>query len=124
MKQKIFVAEDDRAILDIITIILEGDGYVVETTDSGENIAKKITSYEPHLILLDIWLSGHDGGVIAKQLKSENTTKQIPVIMISANNETEKIAKAVGADGFLQKPFNIDDLLQIVKTHVALNKIT
>lgn len=116
--KKIFVAEDDLAIQEIITIILEGEQYTTILTDTGEGIHEKIQLHEPSLVLLDIWLSGHDGGKIAKKLKSDSTTKHIPVIMISANNETEKIANEVGANGFLQKPFNIDDLLQIVKKHL------
>ncbi len=69
-------------------------------------------------MLLDIWLGGSDGGKIAKTVKSNKQTKHIPVIMISANNETEKITKEAGADDYLLKPFNIDDLLHIVRKHL------
>lgn len=116
--KKIFIAEDDQSIQDIIKIILEGEQYITVVTDTGDGIHEKIQTHAPSLILLDIWLSGHDGGKIAKKLKADVSTQHIPVIMISANNETEKIAKEVGANDFLQKPFNIDDLLQIVKKHI------
>lgn len=117
MKKKILVAEDDTAILEVIKIILEGEGYEIISTDEKDTIFKLISSHNPGLILLDIWLSGHDGGKIAKYLKSNTDTKHIPVIMISANNDTEKISIESGADGFLLKPFDIDDLLKIVKKH-------
>lgn len=117
MKKKILVAEDDKAILEVVKIILESEGHTIFSTDSEQTIHKIVREEKPDLILLDIWLSGHDGGKIAKDIKSKKETKHIPVIMISANNETEKISKASGADGFLMKPFNIDDLLNIVEKH-------
>lgn len=117
MKKKILIAEDDRAILEVVKIILENEGYQISATDNEEKIHSLLHESPPDLILLDIWLSGHDGGKIAKSLKSKNETKQIPIVMMSANNETEKITKDAGADDFLLKPFNIDDLLHIVRKH-------
>lgn len=117
MKKKILIAEDDQAILEVVKIILENEGYTTISTDKEEIIYKVAHTDTPHLILLDIWLSGHDGGKIAKELKSNPKTKQIPVIMLSANTETEKITIESGADDFLLKPFDIDDLLRIVRKH-------
>lgn len=116
--KKILIAEDDQAILDVVTIILENAGYTIVATSNGDIVLEKMENDTPDLLLLDIWLSGHDGGKIARTLKHKDNTKQIPIIMISANNETEKIAKEVHADGFLQKPFDIDDLLQIVQKYI------
>lgn len=119
MKKKILVAEDDVAILEVVKIILEGEGYEIISTDEKDTIFKLIKLHNPSLILLDIWLSGHDGGKIAKYLKSKPDTNQIPLIMISANNDTEKISIEAGADGFLLKPFDIDDLLKIVSKYAG-----
>ena len=121
MKKKILIAEDDRAILEVVKIILENEGYTTVSTDREETIFKIANTDAPHLILLDIWLSGHDGGKIAKELKTNKKTKNIPVVMLSANTETEKITIESGADGFLLKPFDIDDLLQIVRKHIRKN---
>ena len=117
MKKKILVAEDDQAILEVIKIILEGEGFEIVSTDEQDTVHVLIAQHNPSLILLDIWLSGYDGGKIAKHLKSKSDTKHIPIIMISANNETPQISKESGADGFLLKPFDIDDLLNIVKKY-------
>ncbi len=117
MNKKILIAEDDAAILEVIKIILEGEGYAIISTDDKETIFSLITEHSPGLILLDIWLSGHDGGKIAKNLKTKEETQHIPVILISANNETAKITKESGADDYLLKPFDIDDLLKIVKKY-------
>ncbi len=122
MNYKILVAEDDQAILEVIKIILEGEGYSIITTDSEQVIRKMVNDDPPALILLDIWLAGHDGGKIAKDIKDNKKTAYIPIILISANNETEKIAKDAGANGFLLKPFDIDELLQIVEKYVPNKK--
>ena len=118
MKQKILIAEDDRAIVEVIKIILQEAEYQTLTLEDGKNVVSTVQSEKPDLILLDIWLSGEDGGEIAKKLKNEAETKDIPIIMISANNETEKIAKDAGADGFLKKPFDINDLLRVVEDNL------
>ena len=116
-KKKILVADDDPAILDVVTIILEDAGYDVKTTVNGktEVFAQK---YLPDLILLDIWMSGHNGKNICIRLKAKKLTSRIPIIMISANKDTEKIAKEAGADGFLTKPFDIQALLSKVAAHI------
>ncbi len=115
--KKILVADDDSAILDVIQQILEMDGYEVKTTVDGETI-KKMRKGLPDLLLLDIWMSGTDGRLICKQLKSQEITKHIPIIIISANKDTEGIAKEAGADDFLTKPFEMNDLLAKVKYYI------
>lgn len=116
-KKTILVADDDPAILDSIQIILEDEGYNVITTVNGETVAKMFEE-QPDLLLLDIWMSGQDGRDICKALKSQDTTRHIPIIMISANKDTEEMAKISGANDFLSKPFEIDDLLKKVKKHL------
>lgn len=118
MAKKILIAEDDKAIVEVVKIILDETGYTTLTIKDGESVIKIVKEKNPDLILLDIWLSGEDGGEIAKVLKSKEETKNTPIIIISANNETEQIAKDAGADGFLKKPFDINDLLEIVKKHL------
>lgn len=118
MAKSILIAEDDKAIVEVVKIILDEAGYTTHTIEEGDSVAKIVKSKKPDLVLLDIWLSGEDGGQIAKILKGEDQTKNTPVIMISANNETEQIAKDAGADGFLKKPFDINDLLEIVEKHL------
>ncbi len=117
-KKKVFVGEDDHAIIEVIKIILQDAQYEVVGSTEGTTVIKEVTNHMPQLILLDIWMSGEDGGEIAKHLKNNPITKNIPIIMISANNETEHIAKLAGANGFLQKPFNMEDLLTIVEKHI------
>lgn len=109
-RKKIMIADDDSAIVDVLTLILEDAGYIVESTDDGRTI-KDIKEDCPDLILLDIWMVGFDGRVICKYLKGNEPTKDIPLIMISANKDIKEIAMKAGADDFIAKPFDMQDLL-------------
>ncbi len=113
-KKKILIADDDPGILDVLTLFLEDVGYEVETIDDGAAICDFPNGY-PDLLLLDIWLSGWSGRDICLSLKSQEETKHLPIILISANNETERIAREAGADDFLAKPFDLDDVVKKVE---------
>jgi DNA-binding response OmpR family regulator len=117
-KKKILVADDDRGILDALKMMLEEVGYEVNTISDGETF-DEVKKYHPDLLLLDIWMSGVDGRDICKQLKAQELTMSIPIIMISANSDTEQIAKNVGADDFISKPFQMDELLEKVAMYVS-----
>ena len=120
MDKNILIVDDDLDILDAITLTLEYAGYTVKTsekTDYAENLVDNTGSL-PWLIILDVLLSGKDGRTICKKLKSAKRTKNIPIIMISAHPDADKSTKEVGADDFLAKPFEMDDLLIKVAKYV------
>lgn len=117
-KKHILVADDDHAIGDALQAMLEDTGYCVTTTTDGKNVEQLQKNF-PDLILLDIWMSGMDGREICKRFKSQITTKHIPIIMISANTNGEKIAKEAGANDFVAKPFEINDLLAKIEKHLT-----
>lgn len=119
MKKKIMIADDEKDIIEVLSLILEDAGYEVSSTANSET-AKKVHEYLPDLLLLDVWMKGVDGRDICKYLKSQNVTKNIPIIMISAHNETKKIALEAGANDYITKPFDMDLLLSKVKEN--LNK--
>lgn len=114
---KVMVADDDPAIVDAISMILEIGGYDVATASDGNTI-RRMQSQLPDLLLLDVWMSGEDGREICKELKNREKTKSIPVIMISASKDIEKSAKQAGADDFIAKPFDMDQLLQKIEQYV------
>lgn len=116
MQKKILIADDDPAIVDALEIMLEEAGYVVKTTDNGRAVLD-MKEELPDLLLLDIWMSGMDGRDVCKHLKSQKSTKHIPIIIISANKDTKKIAKEAGADDFIAKPFEMNDLIAMVKKY-------
>ena len=116
-KKKILIADDDPAILDVLSLFLEDVGYEVETTDDGATIQDAQRSY-PDLMLLDIWMSGWNGRDICALLKSQESTRHIPIILVSANRDTEKIAREASADDFLLKPFDLDTVLEKIEQYI------
>jgi len=116
--KKILVVDDEPDILEFLQVILEEEGYLVATTEKGEYVEKLHAGGLPDLILLDVLLSGKDGREIVKQLKSQEETKSIPIIMFSAHPSAEKTAREAGADDFVAKPFHIDFLLAVVAKYL------
>ena len=116
-KKKILIADDDPAILDVLSLFLEDVGYEVETTDDGATIQQAQSDY-PDLMMLDIWMSGWNGRDICIALKRQEATKHIPIILVSANRDTEKIAQEAGADDFLKKPFDLDNVLEMIERYI------
>lgn len=116
--RNILLADDDASILEPIKMMLEDEGYHVDTTLSGADLLHLGTNL-PDLLILDIWMAGISGGDICQQLKSRESTRKMPIIIVSANRDTEQIARQAGADDFLLKPFDIDDLLEKVQRYTA-----
>lgn len=112
-RKKILVADDDHAIVEATSMILEESGYHVDTTLDG-GIVYELKKDFPDLLLLDIWMSGQDGREICKFIKSNEATKNIPVVLISASRDIETSAKEAGADDFIAKPFDMNELLDKV----------
>ena len=108
--KRITLADDDPGILDAVGMMLEMEGYEVNATLNGNTVLSEQNSL-PDIYVLDIWMSGSDGRELCKKLKSEERTKAIPVILISASNDLKNSAETAGANDFLAKPFEIDMLL-------------
>lgn len=121
MGHHILVVDDDEGIVEVIQIVLEGEGYAVRTATNGAGL-HDLTDDLPDLILLDVLLSGDDGRDICKALKSNPMTRSIPVIMLSAHSDASKVADAGGADDFLEKPFDVDKLIDIVAKNLAASQ--
>jgi DNA-binding response OmpR family regulator len=117
-KRKILVADDDLAILDALTLILEDAGYEVQTMSNGEGL-QHIYHTDADLLLLDIWLSGWNGKDICMTLKKAERTRHLPILLFSASKETKALAREAGADDFITKPFDIDELLGKIEQHLS-----
>jgi DNA-binding response OmpR family regulator len=120
-QKKIFVADDDADILEVIEMILKTDGYTVDVTKNAKEIFTQVQENLPDLILLDIWMSGVDGREICEQLKKNELTKNIPVLFISANSNIVDITNEYSADGYVRKPFDMAALLKKVKDIINRN---
>jgi DNA-binding response OmpR family regulator len=114
MPKKIMIADDDPGIVDAVGMLLEFEGYHVSATVDGATVLD-MQEELPDLLLLDIWMSGEDGRDICRQLKATHSTKNIPIIMISASRDIAGSAMQAGADDFLAKPFEMDVLLSKIE---------
>ena len=114
-RKKILIADDDAAIVDATSLILEMAGYEVVFTYDGNNVVPLLSEQRPDLLLLDIWMSGSDGRDVCRDVKANNITSTLPVLMISASKDIRESALACGANDFLEKPFEMDTLLNKIK---------
>jgi DNA-binding response OmpR family regulator len=117
-KKLILVVDDEADILVSIQIMLEDAAYTVMTTEYGEDVDRLQQSNRPNLILLDMLLGDIDGREIIQQMKGREETKYIPIILLSAHPTGETEAIVYGADDFLAKPFEMDELLTKVAQYV------
>lgn len=118
---KILVIDDDLDILSVMEVLLSMKGFNVEVTAKGENTFPKIDSFKPDLILLDVLISGHDGRIICKQLKANEETRHIPVIMFSAHPGAAATISDYGADDFISKPFDVNHLISKVNKQLEMS---
>ncbi len=110
--KRILVVDDDIDILAVVQLVLDSNGFEVVAISNWQQIYTQIDTFNPDLILLDVSLGTQDGRNICKQLKSDNDTKHISIILFSANHNVEKSVIECLADTFISKPFDINDLIE------------
>lgn len=108
-KKKILVVDDERPILNVLSIKLRVSGYEVITAGGGVEALELIESASPDVILLDVIMPGIDGFEVLKRLR---ITSKLPVIVYSARPSNMREALRLGANDFLAKPFNVDELVR------------
>lgn len=123
-KENILIIEDDSNIMELMTYNLSQEGFQVSGVPSGEKALLKIGAEKPDLIILDLMLPGIDGTQVCSQLKGEESTKHIPIIIVTAKGDEEDIIKGLelGADDYVTKPFSINVLLARVKSVLKRKK--
>jgi CheY-like chemotaxis protein len=118
-QKKVIVVDDDPDILEALQAMLEDAGYLVLTTEKGEYLEQLHNGRLPDLILLDMLLSGKDGRDIARFLRGQEETKNIPIVMMSAHPSAEAATRVAGATDFIAKPFEMDALLKKVAQYIG-----
>ncbi|WP_316819576.1 response regulator [Pedobacter gandavensis] len=116
--KKVFVFDDNSDILELCTIILEDAGYEIKTSSTSNEIIDQVMAYMPDIIFMDNWLPDVGGIDATRELKGDERLKNIPVIYFTANNDVKSLAAQAGADGYLSKPFDIQELEDIIVRHL------
>lgn len=114
---RILLVEDDEGIVDALVTILESEGHDVTVLKDGATVEPYLESQTPDIILLDLWVPHVSGNELCERIKKRPDTKSIPLVIVSANHAAPRIAKQCGADGFVAKPFEMDELLQTIARH-------
>ena len=111
----ILVIDDDEDFQTILKVTLNKNGYSVRSLFNGQLGATIEEQPVPDVILLDVDLPYANGVEVGKQLKSNASTKNIPVIMVSANPFVDELCREIGAEDYVQKPFALKTLIQKVQ---------
>ncbi|MGY3213088.1 response regulator [Mucilaginibacter sp. HD30] len=115
----ILICDDDEGILDMLELILEDSGFSIIPVKNSLQIYDEIKKTKPDLVLLDLWMPVLSGDQVLRALRKAPETTKLPVIVISASREGERIANEAGASDFIAKPFDLELLVNKVKELVA-----
>lgn len=112
MKNKtIMVCDDDQGILDVLKMLLETEGFTVYTESNSTQVVSGILAHSPDLLLLDLWMPVLPGDQVLKIIRNTDKIKNLPVIVLSASVDGSDISANAGANSFIAKPFDLDDLV-------------
>ena len=117
MNGKIFIIEDEPSIIQLIQFNLEKEGFIVSSSSNGNDGLKELKKFEPNLLLLDWMLPDLSGIDISKNIRKDNSFKDLPIIMLTAKGEEEDKIKGLdsGIDDYLTKPFSFNELMARIK---------
>ena len=113
----IYILEDDKNIQEIESFAIKGNGYDVRAFDDAEAFDRGMQERKPDLLLLDVMLPGEDGLSVLKRLRSDNDTKELPVILVTAKDSEIDTVRGLdlGADDYITKPFGVMELMSRIK---------
>ena len=119
---RILLVDDEKLIRETLKEILEDEGFEVFTEESGSEVLKRLKEISPDVLILDLFLPGTSGMEVLRQMKEENLTEKVAVIIVSGHGTVETAVKAMklGAFDFVEKPIKYEKFLKILNE--ALNK--
>lgn len=111
----VLLIDDDADICIMMESILNFSGYNIEYCSTQEKLWQMLSTTQPRLLLMDMFLSGSDGRDICRKIKSDPQNSSIKIMMMSAHPDGKEICLEAGADDFLAKPFDLDDFTNKVE---------
>lgn len=114
---RVLVVDDDPHVLQLLRVNFELEGYDVVSANNGEEALKVIASKKPDILVCDIMMPGMDGLEVVRRVRSKGSTKDLPIVMVSAKAQQGDVAAGddAGADAYVTKPFDPQDLLDVVE---------
>lgn len=121
MKKKILIVEDDPSLLRLESILLALRGYEVKGVGDGQAALETVTTMKPDLLLLDIMLPKIEGLEVCRQIKANEATHHIPVVLVTSKKSDEDLARGeeAGADGYITKPFRSAMVIETIQRFLS-----
>jgi CheY-like chemotaxis protein len=113
----ILIVEDDPQVARLIALVLQRNGHRSELVSEGQTALQRAKEAKPILIFADLSIKGMGGEALCSALKRQPETKDIPFIVISGDRDIAEKARICGADGYMGKPFEFDDLIRLVNQY-------
>lgn len=122
-KKKILIADDEPSVVLLVKRLL-AENYIVIGANNGEDAVDAARTQRPDLILMDIMMPKMDGYAACHAIKTDQATKTIPVVMLTAINYelNKKLSEQMGANGYIAKPFSLQNLLDIINRFLVSPK--
>lgn len=114
-ERRILVVDDDVPILEAISDLLRSEGYVVREEPESERAVQSAREFQPDLVLLDLMMPTLDGLAVAHGLRNEPQTSEVPLVLMTASPDAQRVATQMDATSFLCKPFSARALLRAVR---------
>jgi two-component system OmpR family response regulator len=114
----ILIAEDEPSILEALSFVLQRAGWTVRSVTDGEAVMDAIRDTEPRVLVLDVMLPKKSGFEVLKQIRAEEATNSLPVLVLTAKGQQQdrRIAEELGADRFVTKPYSNSDVVDAVRS--------
>lgn len=116
MQKPVLVVEDNRDVQEVLCAVLEDQGYEVVAAANGAQALEKVQTIHPSVVLLDYMMPVMNGAAFMRELQARGMRKDLHVVLITASGSARRLAREMGADVALDKPFDIDRLLDVVST--------
>lgn len=113
----ILIVEDDPQVARLISLVLRRSGFASEVVPDADGAEARIAEDRPQLIFADLSLAGTGGDVLCSRLKGNAGTRDIPFVILSGDRDIAEKANVCGADAYLGKPFEFDELIRVVRQY-------
>ena len=119
----VLIAEDEPSILESLDFILRRAGWSIESVTDGEAVLERVRRNRPRVLVLDVMLPKRSGFDVLKQLRSDEETRDLPVLILTAKGQQQdrRIAEELGADGFVTKPYSNAEVVGAVRQLLGEN---
>ncbi|QPH40885.1 response regulator transcription factor [Pedobacter endophyticus] len=121
MTKKLLICDDDINIIEMLEIVLDDTPIEIITETDSKKVFDLIKERTPNLVLLDLWMPVVSGDQVLRQIRESEQIGDLPVLIMSAAQDGKEVAMRSGADGYIAKPFDIDELIAKVEELIGMN---